>query len=242
MNDPTYNMDLFLDSRSRSTGTLNNCTFNLLVPIRKALNVTLKNFQCYNSQYNINSTNNKLEVTSIGTVTITPGFYDSTTLMNNLQSALNALSSGTWTCSYNATTGLVTIGCNASKTINWTTSTITSVLGFSAGSQTGTSFVGTNILNLSSSFYILIKSQNLVENFNCMTVKGTDFILEKIPINVPMGSLINYQCPNTELSYYEYSSQRDIGVIDIALMDLNNNLINIQTDWSMTVQFELIDE
>lgn len=242
MTSPTYYMDVYLDSRQRTSGSINNCTFNLSIPIQKALSVTLKSFQCYNSQYNINTTNNTLVVSTVGTVSIAAGFYDSSTLMSTLQSGLNALNSGTWTVAYSSTTGLVTISVNTSKTIDWATSTIATVIGFSqSGTQTGTTFTSSNILNLSSSNYIIVKSLNMVENYNSMTLTGPNNILEKIPINVPSGSLINYICNNTELCYVEFSSPRTVPVIDIQLTDIHGNSLNFLTDWSVVFQFEIED-
>lgn len=242
MNDPTYYVDVYLDSRQRTSGSINNCTFNLAVPLQKAVTVTLKSFQCYNSQYNINTTNNKLVVTGAGTVSITPGFYDSSTLMSTIKSGLNALSSGTWDATYSSTTGLVSISVDTSKTIDWSASTIATVIGFSqSGSQSGTSFVGSNIINLSSSNQIIVKSLNLVENYNCMTLTGPNNILDKIPINVSSGSLINYVCNNTELCYVEFSSPRVVPIIDIQLCDYAGNILNFLTDWSIVLQFELED-
>lgn len=241
---PSYLCDFYLDSRQRSNGTINQCSFNLAIPIQKCLSVTLKSFQSYNSIYTVNLTNNTLVISGVGIVSITPGFYDTTSLPTTLQTALNALGSGTWTVTYSVILGLITITVNTSKTINWSSSTIGSMLGFppSLGSVTGTTFISTNLVNLNPQNYILIRSLNLVENFNSGNVTGPQNILEKIPINVPTGSLINFNCYNTELCYVEFSSPRTIPMIDIALTDINGNILSILTDWSCVLQFEIEED
>ena len=89
---------LLLNSKDRQTGTINNATYKLGIPMVKISKARLENFTILNSFYAISATNGSFTVAeSLGptaVITIPPGTYDTVQFAAAIQAQLNAAGLG----------------------------------------------------------------------------------------------------------------------------------------------------
>src|ERR1700722_17622481 len=172
--------DLLIRSSSRASNSNNSSDFNIVLPesfdCRGKQFVELKYFQCYNTIFNINNSNNCLNFNENSTnksiTPITPSNYDAPTLASTLQTALNTASASynTYSVTYSASTKLFTISAGNSFTLQFLTGTNSStslwkILGWTSSnglapvdSATNTSVTSPYMSNLSGplSIYLTI--------------------------------------------------------------------------------------
>ena len=112
---------IYIDSRYKSRGTHSDFTFSLAVPDDYVC--VVDSFQRPNVFQTVNETRNKLHNRLINSgnaetnlvITLATGQYNGVTLANEIQALLNALSVGTFTVSYGANTGQLSIGFESSS-------------------------------------------------------------------------------------------------------------------------------
>jgi len=192
--------------------------------IERAL-ISVESAQFPVSFYNVNTSNNTLKITisaTTTTLTLTVGNYNSTTLVEMLQTVFTSAGRTGFTFIYSTITGKLTISKGTSFTITDTT---------------GTSLTGTNPLNLLGSLRIKVVSTTL-NTFNVDSAfKGGVSLLGTIPINSGNFGLILYE--NNSLTDTELRDL-DINNIDIQLIDDYGNFFDFNNiDWAITLKLHV---
>lgn len=224
-----------------SIGQTNKSAFNVLLPqsifqlvdnTYNYIRVYFKNIIIPNNFNNINSTNNVYTWNGT-TYTITqgdPNIYDIIAELNG-----NGLQA-----SYDPTTSLVTIA--SAGTLNLSVSnTCASILGFVAGSYT-TPATGTIPVNVQLTQSIFIQSSIAVESSYEIINKQIQSCekMIQLPIIVPRYTNIVYQDDSgrnaIELQNPKYQN------ISFFLTDDSENMLNVLSDWSMTMVVEVIQD
>lgn len=206
--------------------------------------VTVLNAQIPVSFYVIDATNNTLLIfdgTTLITVTIPIGNYNSGTLITALNSAMS--SAGIlMIVSINPVNGILTF-TNTSLLLTYRIntnqfgSTLATILGIAEISQfvipgrPNTLFYPLNLLGKTK---LLINSANL--NNVAYTSFGLGFTttIATIPVNVPPYSLIQYACAVEQQK--NVLTNRVLDNIDIQILDTDNRFINFNNvNWSITL-------
>lgn len=184
--------------------------------------------------YNINSTNNQINIFKEGDsmnrlITLDIGNYTVTSLAVELKTKLDATlgPSCTWTITFNNVTNKYTIGSSINTTIrggNALTS-IYKIIGFPLSDTTsGTTHVGDSIVNLSYTGHIKIYSDQLTKYDTRIRTGGNDnsSLLCYVPVHdTVFGQFIRWKPKNMFFDYHPKSESS----IDITIRDENNGLL-----------------
>ncbi len=170
-------------------------------PTNQAISVKLVSAAIPNMRFPINSLNNTLVTTgtlTAGTITITAGNYDGTSLAAAIQAALiAATASATLSATFSSVTGLITIATGDVTTIGFgSTTTMLAVLGFVASTAVtaATSIVSTYPIRLDGTTYIDIICDPLyIPSYQATSTKSTRSIIGRVPITDNYGSMIYYE-------------------------------------------------
>ena len=239
MTDKTESITLYIDSKSRTSGTNENFTVTLNRTLTKIKQVELVETEIPFSFYAINANNNNIRFVS-GVTTynaiVTPGNYTTDDFITELQSKMNAQLAG-FTITYNTITYKLTFANATSFSLSLTGSTIANIIGLSADSTNGNSFTCQNTINLSGPNYLLIRSSVLTKPKIVRPFLNStqDDILYKLQVNVAPGNLIPEKNMYTNL--IKYGVRQSITTIDFSLLDPQTNVINLNGQpWSMTIR------
>lgn len=208
--------------------------------IERAL-ISVESAQFPVSFYNVNTSNNTLKINVTGTtttLTLTVGNYNSTTLVEMLQTVFTSAGLTGFTFLYSTITGKLTITKTPLFTITASGSTCLGFLGYDTTTDTtGTSLTGTSPLNLLGSLRIKVVSTTL-NTFNVDSAfKGGVSLLGTIPINSGNFGLILYE--NNSLTDTELRDL-DINNIDIQLIDDYGNFFDFNNiDWAITLKLHV---
>jgi len=188
--------------------------------------------------YNINSSNNVLNYSIEGTnysFIIAQGNYNVVNLKDYLMSNLPG-----FIITYSPITNKYTFTQNYYGFSFLNTSTCLNILGFSQQTITsnGTSLTSTQSVNLNPIRCVCICSDLPSSNIS-LNSKNKNNILCSIPITTQPNSIITYLNHNN----FKINTYANVlSSIRIQLMDQDGNLLNLNgTNWSMTIQFDVID-
>ena len=220
-------------------GLTSDCEFNLPtieIPSNFHIHVSVENFACPYTFYNINSSNNYLvyfENNNLKTITITPGNYNTNTLIAKLLEKMT-----TYTITYSPVTNKLTF----SNTYNFSfyaSSTCLALLGFSgAASSTSNTLTSDICVNLSPYRCICIGSNLKTFSVNTL-LPNNQSILASIPINTAPNSVIIYENKN---NFKCNTYTNTINNIRIRLMDHKFNTLDLNgCHWTITLKFDIID-
>ena len=244
-------VDNVLISLNSKYATLQNDTHlsNVLFPfsgilrpdpsIKRAF-LSLQNASIPVSFYIINEYNNRLALKDVGgggthNIDIDFGNYSASTLIQELQTKINAGFPHTCTIAFNKNTGKFTFTFSGDAQIR-NTSTMSSVLGTGGGNLTtdgSYQILMPYPLNLLGTKKLYIKSRALdISTFDAQSGNLTN-IIGTIPVTDAFYGLINY-IPATETKFILTTNILD--EIDIEITDDENNLIDFNNlNWSMTL-------
>ena len=189
--------------------------------------------------YNVNSSNNVLNYTvdSINySLVITQGNYN----VNNFKSFLNSNMSN-FTISYDPIQNKYTFVNTANLNFTFSsTSSCLGLLGFTNQNNTSINYslTSTQTINLNPIRCVCVGS-NLPSSNISLTSKNKNNIICSIPITTQANSIINYLNPNN----FKINTYANVlSSLRIQLMDQDGNLLNLNgANWSMTIQFDVID-
>lgn len=243
--------DIVISSENRQNPNLTTST-NFSIQLQNPINemymlYALKAATIPKTYYNIDSPRNTFTITDSSgpnSVTITPGNYDITALTTALQTALNALAVDTYTVSYSAVSGKITITSTfAGFVINPTLATLQGLIldqmGFNLGiaypSVAGT-ITAPNVLDISG-----IKNVYIVINEFTQYLRNTTNAFQnfKVPMNGQFGDIIYY---TDETGYHQYfniatASKSNIRTLTIRLIDQYGQEIQLNgREWEFTLQ------
>jgi hypothetical protein len=191
-----------INSRSRNnpgSSTSGNFTYTFDKNINRITDVIIRAVQIPFTFYVINSSNNVLKFNNnTVTATITAGNYNNATILIELKSKIDAAFADTnTTVTFNNITSKLTITRTAAfildAAVDVPTSTLSTILGYSVSSASGTSATANNVLNISGPNYLLIESAFLTKAIQHKTVYATSSYanaLLSIPVNVGPNDII----------------------------------------------------
>lgn len=232
MNADSYNDNLTSD-----------CNFYLPtieIPSNYHIHVSVQNFVCPYTFYNINSNNNYLayiENLTAKSLYITPGNYNTNTLITELK-----LSMVNFTITYNSTTNKLKFVNSLYDFTLSSTSTCLSLLGFLNSSSNLSSsnkiLISSTCVNLSPYRCICISTNLKTFSINKSYVNNNS-ILASIPINSAPNSIIVYENKN---NFKSNTFSNQISTINLKLIDHAFKSLDLNgCHWTITLQFDIVD-
>ena len=243
---------LYVNSKNRNNpSTTNSSLFNLPLafPPLHVSRITLLNAIIPNTFYAFRDdtikTNNYFDfVDSLGNnqIQIPVGTYNSTQLVTELQTLLNAASTDTYTVSYDTINLRLNItssfagfqilgltGANASQNC-------LSLLGFNNVDTTpGASQTAPNAINIQGPKEIFIKCSQFQAPIH--DTRNSFVALFQVSLTAPYGSINFYE----QFQGHETGinvETRSLNSIDIEIVDENGKLLFLNTDWSCLLRFD----
>jgi hypothetical protein len=241
---------IYFNSADRQSGTSSN--FILKYDLRqfyKCERYYISSLIMPFSYYVVNSNNNVLLFLhpTVGggstTITITAGNYTPSELVTTIQTALDAISAGLWTISYNTktgkfsfSTGATSFGFNATSS----SSILHNLMGFDQTTYTASTSTktSTNVADLSGPKYIYLKSNALAFKSQHEPISSNSQlqnIILGIPVEVNAFDTIVYKNYNDSSNPNPYERQFP-NIIDIQLVDESNVPIDLN---GCDFQFEI---
>lgn len=200
----------------------------------------LLSFSFTNNLFNVNETNNKIyfrEGVSDLVATLTNGYYDITSLKDNISSAMNNVATGTISVSIDTDTNKYTITNPFATNFYFTFGTNTSnssrkLLGFNENNGTHSTSHTSNIpvdLNLHQNIFIKISEDNkkyvVGENYfnTSLIISGT----------ASFGETLRYI---NDDNYNQYINIKNTKQIHILIHDKDYNTLNLNSEYSLILQ------
>lgn len=168
-----------IDSRKRQSGTAESLVFVLDHGLADVTKVELLHFSCYNTIYNVDQYSNQLSFTDTNgtfTITVAPGNYIESELLDAIQTAMNSASSNGYTLTYNAITMKTTISASSNFQLDFpiTENSIVTVLGFLNEQYSGaSSYTSPDVMDLGEPSQIHVYIREL-ESFFCGAAGSND--------------------------------------------------------------------
>ena len=221
-------------------GLTSDCEFYLPVieiPNNFHIHVSIQNFACPYTFYNINNSNNSLvylENSLANSITITNGNYNINNLITELTNKMT-----NFTIVYNSVTNKLTFTNSLYNFSFSSTSTCLSLLGFSTNlASTLKTLTSDSVVNLSPYRCICISSNLKTFSVNKKFLNNTS-LLASIPINTAPNSIIVYENKN---NFKCNTFTNNINTIRIKLTDHNFNTLDLNGQhFTITLQFDVID-
>lgn len=226
---------------SYNNNLTSDCNFYLPmieIPSNFHIHVSIQNFSCPYTFYNINTNNNLLiyfENLVTKSVVITPGNYNTNTLITELK-----LNMTNFTITYNSTTNKIKFINSLYDFTFSSISTCFSLIGFSGSNLSSSSKIlsSDNCVNLSPYRCICISSNLKTFSINNSSIHNNS-ILGSIPINSAPNSIIVYENKN---NFKSNTFSNIISYINLKLIDHTFKAINLNgCHWTITLQFDIVD-
>jgi len=200
-------------------------------------------FAFRNDQFVTNNNFDFVDSTGTKTAVITPGTYNSASFITELTTQMNAISSDTYTITYNPTTLRFTITSTSAafQILGATGPNIKTnalyLIGYSVGVNTtpGAVQVAPNPSNIQGPKTLFIKIGNFQTQIH--STNNTFTSLFQINLTSSFG----------EIEYYEQFNRHETGInveqrtlnqLDIELVDEAGKLVLLSTDWGMLLRFD----
>lgn len=183
-----------------------------------------------NSNYTVNALNNQIYFTENSTAkvaTIVNGFYNSSTFVTAVATALTTASGGynTYTGTLGSATQLATLSATYAFSLTFGTNTSNScaqLLGFTnTDTSSATSQTGTLVVNMSPILTYNIRVNN-IESTADSTSNGSTFI---IPVNVNTMAFTQYDPSGHYPQYITFNNPTS--TLQVSVTDQNNNPLNL---------------
>lgn len=239
MEDSIYS-EIHLNSKFRTTGTLSKPSF-IISPAHYVDHVKVKNVQLPVTWYGVNAYNNSVvfyESDTPSTVrmfSIPVGNYNSSTLIEALESGLIANGTQVYTATVSLPSQILTVhGADKAFLFNFIESSSSELLGFdnveTASLQT---IVGTKSIKLNSTEAVYVVSNGIKSN--TLSPGFTGSILAKIPLSVNSGQIQLYDSSSCSFDIFPVSQH--INQIDLTLLDSDTlrELDLNEASWSCTL-------
>jgi len=232
-------VDIHINSKDRTSGSNENLTMDLFLPINNIKNIKIKSIEIPLTHYVVNSTNNTINFTLGGshTATLTPGNYTPNQLADEIKTEMNNVSAG-FSVSYDNITHKFTISNAAPFDISFTGTTASKLIGLTTDTGSVTSYTSTNCIDLLGTRCIYIKSGAIsLLNTKSYVSETMDNIIYKLPLidenifilggNINEYIIINYTGPHSSMT-----------TIDLQLLDDNLTVMDLNgLYWTITFTF-----
>lgn len=178
----------------------------------------------------------------INSIQITPGTYNSTQFITELQTLLNAASSDTYVVSYNQTTlrlnitssfaGFQILGATGPNVLN----NCLYLLGFTnIDTVAGASQTAPNAINIQGPKEIFIKCSQFQPPIH--DTANSFVAMFQISLTVPFGNIVYHEQFQTHETGINIE-QRSLNNLSLELVDENGKLIFLNSDWSCLLRFD----
>lgn len=237
---PTTQTTIHLDTKGATNGSISYPSWDSGNPMLDGADrVSVVSVEFPNTMYNITSSNNGLRIVNSTdaktyNVTISPSFYDTTTIATAIVAALNAADGAVvWAMTYSGTSAKFTISNSSTKNIQliYASSSIAPAIGFTSDSGVSTSITGDTLSALESMPFIYFRS-NLT---TCCIVNGVaTTTLFAMQLTNPFGSTCFYRA--SALEPVLPLSVSTIGNIQFEVLDRNG--VRVDTNgkhWKITL-------
>lgn len=234
--------EIIVESGLRNSGTNNRPFFSMDRILTDIKGLKLINCTIPLTYYNINNTNNKFsyEEDTGGSkeLTLVNGAYTSTTLSTHLKSLLDTDSDGgdTYTVTVDTTSFKMTIA--STGTFQVYVSISSCITGFSVASGSGTSHIGTDVINLTYIRHLYLHGDfgNYIGAASTITSNTVNNnVIATIPVGETLGNIVNYTYHNAEYFDCNFEQQE----YELYFTDENNNLIDFNGGkWVVKFQYQ----
>lgn len=249
---PKHN--LYVDSSQRSLGSTSSTDFEIILrkPVSRARKVYLFDCAIPFTYFTINSTNNYFQmvydngVPIIAGFTLSPGNYNSTTILPAIQTSLDILfGAGAVVVSIDAPTSrfifTATVGTVELRAADIAVNTLGQTLGFTVPVGPFAVIIGDQVYNLSGPNRLFIHSTKLQSTDTLKTQPsqnvGTAYssCIGTVIVDVNSGGLIRSLVPNPSLLL----DGRDIAEIDFQLKYADGTIVDLNgANWTLQLCFE----
>jgi len=210
----------------------------------KISRIVLRSLNFLNTQYNINQFNNVLElitgVDGLVSRTITPGQYNLTALIAELQTSFNSVLTNNLTIVQNPIQNTLNFSIDGGDTIQFSSqnsSTMNSVLGITTQEAAATTITTQQTPRLNGLTSVILESQALAPANYHSNGRNRNF-LTSIQLASDYGTFSNWENFQAELASHNYAKPRKLdSTIDITLRDQDENIVDIQ---GQDIELELI--
>ena len=239
MEDSIYS-EIHLNSKFRTTGTQSKPSY-IISPALYVDHVKVKNVQLPVTWYGINPYNNSIvfyESDTASTVrmfNIPPGNYNSSTLIDAMETGLNAMGTQVYEVSISVPSQVLTVhGADKAFMLNFVEASSGDLLGFdnieTASLQT---IVGSKSIKLNSTEAVYVVSNGIKSN--TLSPGFTQSILCKIPLTVNSGQIEHYD--SSACSFDIFPVSQHLNQIDLMLLDATTlrELDLNDASWSCTL-------
>jgi len=233
---------LVLNSQDRVSGYPHQYKAYINPALESFKKVELYNISMPNTIYNITSVNNLIYFSEGSTAlvaTITPGAYNSTSILTAISTAMtsSSTSSYTYTATFNQNTFMITITSTGSFTLTFSTNTTNSagyILGFTTNTSAGTSQTGNQVIQLNQPlFYYITISQFPICVKSTNSIDMATFVFSS---TANAGNIETYNVLQRYCEIFTYDNQ-NIKEIDVKLSLPNNQVPNLNGgDWIMILK------
>lgn len=235
------NIPVVINSKQRlnPTDLSSNFTWTFNDDINRITEILIKSVQIPYSYYNVNATNNTLNINGVPVV-IPHGNYTVFSIMSVLENAIDGVLGNNTTVSYSDITLKFTISSDINIQIFTDSNTVNSplsiLLGFRQDSVSATTLIGDSVVYLGGTNYINIVSSFITRPIHNKTIyRDNDYkdVLVSVPVNSIAGGIITYTPEAPVKLSYKFKINNN-AVIDFRLEDEDGNILNLNgLDWSM---------
>lgn len=234
---------LFLDSKNRTSGTIENFSIVLNQPINKIVQVEIISAEIPFTFYIVNATNNTLcwsdNLLNTYSANLSIGNWTVTDFVTMMQSNMNAVMPG-FTITYNKQTFKLTIANPTAFTLDMSnisgTTTCANLIGMTGSTAFSTNLTLPNMINLGGPKYLLIKSLALTDPKVTKPFHNVanSSILYKVPIRGMPGDIITEK--NMYVNLLTYGIRQTFQTLDFQLTDDQDQIVDLNgLDWSITL-------
>jgi len=240
-----FEFSSLIDANNSDIVRVNICVLNAMIPC-SFYNITQENNIFSYGYYEPSEFNNQYNL-NYNSVTIEPGNYNSTTLLQQLNQGFINNNHGFLNLSYNKTNDKIKFTCDdvyVVKILILVTSTMMNVLGFDNKQyqsvlNADNFIISPYSLNLLGCKTISVQSSNLnIGSFSSYKSTYSNSLCS-LNVNQPAGGIISYDNNNNNNKFM--LKNRDINVIDIQLLNEKQDYLDFNNiAWSITLLVEVI--
>ena len=222
-------------------------TYKIVNFINKPRRLYVESVQLYNSQYTINSFNNRLHwKDSTGTLRIsllTRGYYSATGLATHIQTVMNTDNggSGTFTVSFSTSTDRFTFSNSSANfellfgTFRATNDATAISLGFRVEDKTGASSYTSDFMPALSSRFFSIRTNIFTNNF--FSKKGQGSVIAVVPNDTSFGEMNSFKSHHQ--NWIDVDDTLDLSRMKFEVRDDKNNSAELNAHWTMHIVLEI---
>lgn len=237
----TENVVLYIDSKFRTSGDVENFTIQLDIPLKRVTKVEIVSAEIPYTFYNVTNLNNTIvwtDGTTPYTATIEIGNYTVSDFVTTLKTAMDAEMPG-FTITYIEKIYKLQFANATAFQLLLDESTMASSIGLLETTALTVDTTLSGVINISGPRYLLIKSDTLTRPKITRPFLNTvqDNVLYKVDIQGAPGDILVEK--NLYTNLLKYGVRQTLQSINFTLVDPDDNQINLNgQDWSLTLNVQ----